>query len=68
LIKAVEQFNIQLQSWIDFTEKQRDQAPEWKKMVEDYESNLSDFNPYALPISGKIFCMSFTKVIFKSYT
>jgi hypothetical protein len=30
-----------------------DHAPEWKKMVHDYETKKSDFNPYAIPVDGK---------------
>jgi hypothetical protein len=65
LIRAVDEFQTHLKAWADFTEKQSDHAPQWKKMVDDYEAKKSDLNPYALPIDGML-VFAFVKGFYKS--
>ncbi|KAF5370801.1 hypothetical protein D9758_002054 [Tetrapyrgos nigripes] len=49
LLNAVSEFDKQSASWIDFNERQREFAPTWKKLIDDYELKLTDENPYAFP-------------------
>ncbi|KAK7441367.1 hypothetical protein VKT23_016614 [Stygiomarasmius scandens] len=42
-----------LESWTDFTVKQRNNANGWKDMVDQYELGCSNSNPYAMALSGK---------------
>ncbi|THU84098.1 hypothetical protein K435DRAFT_688224 [Dendrothele bispora CBS 962.96] len=53
LIAAVEEYQKQFESWMEFTQSQKEHAVEWKTMVDEYESGASEFNPYASPVSGK---------------
>ncbi|KAK7450187.1 hypothetical protein VKT23_013070 [Stygiomarasmius scandens] len=53
LINAVDQFRRQQQSWAEFSQKQQRNAPNWKRMVDDYELGHTTVNPYAVPVNGK---------------
>ncbi|KAK7441515.1 hypothetical protein VKT23_016505 [Stygiomarasmius scandens] len=53
LTAAVEEFERQLESCAEFSRAQPNNVSTWKAMVDDYESQTSDFNPYASPFSGK---------------
>ncbi|THU89749.1 hypothetical protein K435DRAFT_624523, partial [Dendrothele bispora CBS 962.96] len=49
LIAAVEEYQKQFESWMEFTQSQNQHAVTWKAMVDEYESGASEFNPYASP-------------------
>ncbi|THU78046.1 hypothetical protein K435DRAFT_889411, partial [Dendrothele bispora CBS 962.96] len=49
LIAAVEEYQKQFESWMEFTQSQKQHTPIWKTMVDEYESGESDYNPYASP-------------------
>ncbi|KAK7442944.1 hypothetical protein VKT23_015888 [Stygiomarasmius scandens] len=53
LTNAVAEFERHLESWTDFTAKQRNNANGWKDMVDEYELGRSNSNPYATALSGK---------------
>ncbi|THU83397.1 hypothetical protein K435DRAFT_689588, partial [Dendrothele bispora CBS 962.96] len=53
LIAAVEEYQKQFESWMEFTQSQKQHTPIWKTMVDEYEKGESEFNPYASPVSGK---------------
>ncbi|THV01339.1 hypothetical protein K435DRAFT_853897 [Dendrothele bispora CBS 962.96] len=53
LLNAVSEYQDQFESWCDFSKKQASNAMEWKQMVDDYENQRSDFNPFEFPINGK---------------
>ncbi|THV00893.1 hypothetical protein K435DRAFT_592688, partial [Dendrothele bispora CBS 962.96] len=52
LVNAVAEFQRHFEPWVDFTKQQRRHAPTWKKMVDDFKPQVSDVNPYALPMNA----------------
>jgi hypothetical protein len=54
LLKAIPERNFQRDSLATFTEHQAEHVPTWKAMVEAFEANSENPNPYELPKSGTL--------------
>ncbi|THU99859.1 hypothetical protein K435DRAFT_658235 [Dendrothele bispora CBS 962.96] len=54
LTKAVAEYQRHYDSWVEFTQGQKKHALKWKVMVDEFEAGVSEFNPYAQNVSGKL--------------
>ncbi|KAJ7815732.1 hypothetical protein B0H14DRAFT_2277508, partial [Mycena olivaceomarginata] len=53
LDRANKEYAEQLAAFTQFSAEQADRIGEWKKMVEDYEADPSEKNPYSLPLTAR---------------
>ncbi|KAK7016376.1 hypothetical protein VNI00_018930 [Paramarasmius palmivorus] len=52
LLNAVKQFKSQHESWLEFSQHQKQEAAEWIRAVHSFESGVSEDNPFSLPECG----------------